>query len=292
MIDKPSSRPDGDERSQVSGSTESPDDGPPSAPGGLPILEQAFDGDTLYALRATVAAHAADMGLPHGRVDDLVIAVHELAANAVRHGRGHGRLRVWRQGQMLYCEVSDDGRTAATDVRRQPATQEPRPAGLAPWQIQPGHGLWVVRQIADRTSIRSGDSGTSAIISFSLGPAGPSPPFHLAQHPQRGCVIIAATGQLDLNSGEQLLTSVSNLLRAESAQRLILDLTGISLWDSAGLAALITSQQRVSGHPPALMVLAGLPRQLYHRLRDAGYADSFIFADSTDLAIRELSPPG
>src|SRR5579872_2306597 len=58
------------------------------------ILDQAFDEDSLYALRATVAAHATQAGLAPGRSDDLVIAVHELAANAVRHGAGHGRLRV------------------------------------------------------------------------------------------------------------------------------------------------------------------------------------------------------
>src|SRR5580704_16283973 len=50
------------------------------------ILDQAFDEDSLYALRAAVAAHATQAGLAPGRADDLVIAVHELAANAVRHG--------------------------------------------------------------------------------------------------------------------------------------------------------------------------------------------------------------
>src|ERR1700727_3014048 len=81
-----------------------------------PILDQAFDADSLYALRAAVAAHATQAGLPPGRADDLVIAVHELAANAVRHGAGHGRLRVWRAGHTLRCQISDDGlRPAAED---------------------------------------------------------------------------------------------------------------------------------------------------------------------------------
>ncbi len=51
-----------------------------------PILEQALDGDSLYRLRASVAAHALQAGLSQRRADDLVIAVHELAANVVRHG--------------------------------------------------------------------------------------------------------------------------------------------------------------------------------------------------------------
>src|SRR5580693_1047193 len=74
-----------------------------------PILDQAFDADSLYALRAAVAAHATQAGLALGRADDLVIAVHELAANAVRHGAGHGRLQIWQTDQALLCEIADDG---------------------------------------------------------------------------------------------------------------------------------------------------------------------------------------
>src|ERR1700734_2783961 len=88
--------------------------------GGTPILDQLFDVDSLFALRAAVAAHAAAAGLPQHRADDLVVAVHELAANAVLHGAGHGRLRLWRQGEALRCEVTDDG------------GPPPRPPGRAP----------------------------------------------------------------------------------------------------------------------------------------------------------------
>ena len=41
-------------------------------------------------LRAAVAAHGSQAGLSDGRTRDLVLAVHELAANAVRHGRAGG----------------------------------------------------------------------------------------------------------------------------------------------------------------------------------------------------------
>src|SRR5580658_7633829 len=72
--------------------------GPDVAPGGgnPSVIDQVFDAGSLYALRSAVAAHAADAGLPEGRIEDLVLAVHELAANAVRHGAGQGRLRAWR----------------------------------------------------------------------------------------------------------------------------------------------------------------------------------------------------
>src|SRR5260370_27473428 len=90
-------------------SAQPPQSGPPpqsAPPHGAPILDQAFDAGSLYALRAAVAAHATQAGLAPGRADDLVIAVHELAANAVRHGAGHGRPRVWRSDPALLCEIT------------------------------------------------------------------------------------------------------------------------------------------------------------------------------------------
>src|SRR5581483_11272122 len=74
-----------------------------------PAVDQSFDGDSLYAVRATVAAHASAAGIPASRVRDVVLAVHELAANAVRHGAGQGRLRLWVTGDGIRCEVADAG---------------------------------------------------------------------------------------------------------------------------------------------------------------------------------------
>src|SRR5271170_2597937 len=72
-------------------------------------LEQDFDAGSLYALRSAVAAHAAAAGLPPGRVYDVVVVAHELAANAIRHGAGHGRLRLLAADGILTCQVTDDG---------------------------------------------------------------------------------------------------------------------------------------------------------------------------------------
>ena len=119
-----------------------------------------------------MAAHASDAGLPPGRADDLVIAVHELAANAVRHGAGHGRLRIRRSDQALLCEISDDGAPPPASTADQTETADKAP-DAAQWRTEPGHGLSLVRQVADQTSLRSGPSGTLATISFALGPPGP-----------------------------------------------------------------------------------------------------------------------
>ena len=253
-------------------------------PSSAPLLDQAFDAGSLYALRAAVAAHATQAGLAPGRADDLVIAVHELAANAVRHGAGHGRLRIWRSDQALLCEISDDGL---------PEPQQPPDAAKPPdapqWRTEPGHGLSLVRQVADHTSLRSGRNGTSATISFAL--AAPGPPFRLAQHDTGGCTVLTVTGPLDLDSAAQLNQAIEHLISETPGLKLVLDLTSLTGWDSAGLAALITAQQRISATPNARMILAGLPAHLEQHLREAQLADRFTLADSQTQAAKTISDP-
>jgi anti-sigma regulatory factor (Ser/Thr protein kinase) len=134
---------------------------PPSRPGrGPPVLDEAFDGDSLSRLRAALGACARHAGLSAASTDDVVIAVHELAANTVRHGAGHGQLRAWLDNETLHCEVSDDG--------------APPAAGTGPWDVVPGHGLWLVRRLAGHVGVRTGPGGTVAAVSFALRP-GPEP---------------------------------------------------------------------------------------------------------------------
>lgn len=125
---------------------------------GVPVLDLAFDSGTLDALRAGVKAHACQAGLPEARAEDVVLAVHELAANAVSHGAGAGRLRLWKLAGTLHCQVEDGEPVASGPPER-------------PLPSRPGHGLWLVRQVADRMRILSGARGTRATVAFDL-PAG------------------------------------------------------------------------------------------------------------------------
>lgn len=245
-----------------------------------PILDQAFDADSLYALRAAVAAHATSAGLAPGRADDLVIAVHELAANAVRHGAGHGRLRVWRSDHALLCEITDDGLPDPQQANDGQHTPE--------WRTEPGHGLSLVRQVADQTTLRSGRDGTSATISFALAPPG-GPPFALARQQHDDCAVLTVTGPLDLASAAQLTQAVREALSSQA--RLVLDLDSLTAWDAAGLAALVTAQQQVKTAADARMILAALPARLKQHLRDTGLTDRFTLAESTEQARRKLSEP-
>jgi len=134
----------------------------PAAPGG-PRLEQRFDAGSLYALRAAVSAHAAAAGLSKQRVYDVTAAVHELAANAVLHGAGHGQVRLWTQDGFLHCQVSDAG-----PARRDDSGIPPR---AVPWPAKHGHGLWIVAQVTDKSSIDHSPAGTTVTARFALSPA-------------------------------------------------------------------------------------------------------------------------
>jgi anti-anti-sigma factor len=261
--------------------------GSTAARGEPPALDQAFDGDSLYALRAAVAAHGSQAGLSEGRTRDLVLAVHELAANAVRHGAGQGRLRLWTMPDGVRCEVTDDGTKDGTGDA--PGAEA---ADAALWHVEPGHGLWLVRQIADGASVQSDSSGTVAALSFRLGRPGPPAPFRLERRADGGCTILAVTGQLGLGSSGEFVGAVGDLIAATPGLRLILDLAGLAWWDSSGLAALITAQQRISRDRSARMILASLPGPLAERLHEAGLAGQFTLADSTAAAVTALTRPG
>lgn len=70
-------------------------------------LKVAFDAGMLPSLRRAVLAEAAAAGMPGDRAADVVLVVHELVANAVRHGLGAGRLTMCVLDGGLYCQVSE-----------------------------------------------------------------------------------------------------------------------------------------------------------------------------------------
>jgi anti-sigma regulatory factor (Ser/Thr protein kinase) len=109
-----------------------------------------FEREDLSRVRGFVRSFGAQAGLPGQRVDDLVLAIDELASNSVRHGGGRGWLRVWRDGCSLICEVSDEGHITGPLVGRS------RPAREG--QIG-GYGVWLANQLCELVQVRSFASG-------------------------------------------------------------------------------------------------------------------------------------
>jgi anti-sigma regulatory factor (Ser/Thr protein kinase) len=146
------------------------------AVGGL--LDHRFDARGLPLLRAVVLAYAVEAGMPEDRAKDVMLAAHELAANAVRHGAGAGRLQMRAEAGMLRVQVHDAG-PASRNVQAGTPDLDGRdiPGGGADggWPHRPGHGLWVVRQVADQMSVWRGPGGPVVAAAFALPAAGAPP---------------------------------------------------------------------------------------------------------------------
>ena len=139
------------------------------------MLDREFDTDALAELRSAVLGYATACGMPGDRAIDVMLAVHELAANAVRHGPGHGRLRMHVSASALHCEVSDPGPPSRDGrVRDGAGGQAPCAPGAVPWPVEQGHGLWLVHTVADHVRVTSGPHGSLITAVFAL-PAAAAP---------------------------------------------------------------------------------------------------------------------
>ncbi len=140
-----------------------------------PLVDLAFDSDTLHEVRAAVRIQTRQAGLPDDRAGDVVLAVHELAANAVSHGAGAARLRIWNLGGALHCQVDDGSPPApghdggpADGHHHDEADMRSFPGVIEAWKAAPRHGLRVVQQVADRMQVLPGPQGSRVTVTFDL----------------------------------------------------------------------------------------------------------------------------
>ncbi|PZG10427.1 ATP-binding protein [Nonomuraea aridisoli] len=233
------------------------DDPPPApcqeterAPGTPVLLDQSFEHRSLYTLRAALEAHAVRNGLPEGRAADLVLIVHELATNVILHGSGTGRVIMTSDGDMLSCDVIDP--EAAAPVVTTPA-----------WRVEPGHGLWIARSLSDRYTVVQGPGGTTVTVGFALPMPGP-PPLRLARYDEDGRTTLRLSGPLDQESAAEVAAALRAAVAPERG--VVLDLSGMTGWDSSGIVVLVMAQLRVDKTPGATMRLTGLPVEFRRRL--------------------------
>jgi anti-sigma regulatory factor (Ser/Thr protein kinase) len=108
--------------------------------------------DDLAGVRDFAARRARRAGLAAHRVDDLIAAVGELAANTFVHTSGPGTVTVWATRGEIICQVNDTGQITdplAGRLRRDPAA------------TGGGRGLWLVQQACDLVQIRTSSAGTA-----------------------------------------------------------------------------------------------------------------------------------
>lgn len=96
-------------------------------------------------------------GCDDERAARFELAVHEVCANAVLHGRG-GYYGMWRAADELACEVIDAG----PGISASPSSAPPQVSSAA------GSGLWLIRQMCERVEIESRPGWTRVRLHLAL----------------------------------------------------------------------------------------------------------------------------
>jgi serine/threonine-protein kinase RsbW len=124
------------------------------------LLDVVFGWADFTRLRRLVAGQCAAAGLSGSRLDDFVLAIHEISANAIVHAGAGGRLILRRAANGLRCLIADHAPCGAEEPgRRIPRARDgfepPEPDGT-----ETGRGLWLAAQLADELRITSGPDST------------------------------------------------------------------------------------------------------------------------------------
>jgi anti-sigma regulatory factor (Ser/Thr protein kinase) len=116
----------------------------------MPDLEDlAFDGN-VRAFRERLRQQMAEAAVTPGDVDGMLVAAHEVLANAQRHGRGVHRVRAGRVDGQFVLEISDRG----------PGLDDSLAGYLPPLADGADRaGLWVARQLTRRLELLSDPPG-------------------------------------------------------------------------------------------------------------------------------------
>ncbi|WP_248963265.1 ATP-binding protein [Sphaerisporangium perillae] len=108
--------------------------------------------DDLSALRGLVRGYAVQAGLDGVRLQDLVLAVNEAAANVLDHAHGEGHVQAWHDDRYVTVEVHDClGRLV-------PAHADRRNPGVSTLR---GRGLWLMQQLCDEVRITRDAKGSA-----------------------------------------------------------------------------------------------------------------------------------
>jgi anti-sigma regulatory factor (Ser/Thr protein kinase) len=116
--------------------------------------------DDLSMLRGLVRTYAGHAGLSGVRLQDLVLAVNEAAANVLDHAHGEGDVQAWCDDEFITVEVRDYlGQLI-------PAHADAGNPGVATLR---GRGLWLMRQLCDEVRITRDAHGSAVRLRQALG---------------------------------------------------------------------------------------------------------------------------
>lgn len=116
-------------------------------------------------MRSFVGDFLARQSVPEDVIDEVLMAVGEVVANACRHGRkpsrpGEVRIRCELEDDEIAVIVGDEG--PGFDVR---SLDQSVPDVLS----QGGRGFFLMRQLMDRVRVESDENGTTVVLERGLG---------------------------------------------------------------------------------------------------------------------------
>ena len=118
--------------------------------------------DDVGGARALVRVNAGAAGVPRDAIEDLELAVSEVATNALVHGRGPRLVWCYVDDGELVCMVRDAG----------PGPADPLTGYLPPDDRRlHGRGLWLAHQLCDTVEIAGDGAGTGVYLSVKVGAA-------------------------------------------------------------------------------------------------------------------------
>jgi anti-sigma regulatory factor (Ser/Thr protein kinase) len=110
--------------------------------------------------RRLVHLHGRGAGLDPVALDNLTLAVSEILANALLHGRPPVRLHLYDAGPTWVCHVHDGG----------PGLRDPYSGMLPPTQpADHGYGLWLARQLCTAVDVGTDATGTHVRLHMRRG---------------------------------------------------------------------------------------------------------------------------
>ncbi|MFG1695556.1 ATP-binding protein [Nonomuraea sp. NPDC049309] len=127
-----------------------PQRGHTGPPPGAPAKSLRFTLPDLPRVRQHAEEEARAAGMPGEAIGDFVIAVNEVATNAVTHGHDHAFIRTWTHDGDLVVEIHDDGSWKPG----------PMPGSVG------GMGLWVARLLSSDLTLRVGGDGSTVTMRF------------------------------------------------------------------------------------------------------------------------------
>jgi len=125
-------------------------------------VRERFTVGDLSRVRMLVREAGVAAGIPAAKVAALVVAVNEIAGNAIRYGGGFATITLRGLLGLLLVEISDDGPGLPPDL------VIVRPAADAVG----GRGLWLAYRLCERVDMLSSAAGLTVRLHASLAGTG------------------------------------------------------------------------------------------------------------------------